>query len=65
MAVVNTAVSDWTSLLSYSDPNQNINMNFLFLSAGGNPFTTYLGQWTGRKIRNPWPGRASIPIRRR
>ncbi len=48
MAVVNTAISDWTSLLSYSDPNQNINMNFLFLPAGQNPFTTFLGLWTSQ-----------------
>ena len=48
MAVVNQAISDWTNLLSYSDPNQNINMNFLFVPEGGNPFTTQLGQWTNQ-----------------
>jgi hypothetical protein len=47
MTVANTAINDWTSLLSYTDPNQNINMNFLLLPAGGNPFTTFLGQWQG------------------
>ncbi|MGN6368299.1 MAG: PEP-CTERM sorting domain-containing protein [Phycisphaerae bacterium] len=53
MAVANTAINDWTNLLSYSDPNQNINMTFLFLPAGGNPFTTYLGQWQGSVVNPP------------
>jgi hypothetical protein len=61
MTVVNTAISDWTSLLSYTDPNQNINMNFLLLPAGGNPFTTFLGLWTSQGSTAPPPGTNLFP----
>jgi hypothetical protein len=64
-AVVNEAISDWTSVLSYTNPNQNINMEFLFISAGlnvsvGPPPTGYLGLWTGQyaapqnAVVDPW-----------
>ena len=64
-AVVNEAISEWTSILSYTDPNQNINIMFEFHSAGLNvlPGTTptgYLGLWSGQysapagAVVDPW-----------
>jgi hypothetical protein len=50
IAVVNEAISDWTSILSYTGSPQNINMTFQFTSAGINNTGTntgYLGLWTG------------------
>jgi hypothetical protein len=64
-AVVNEAINDWTSILSYSDPNQNINILFEFHSAGLNVLpgptpTGYLGLWSGQysapvgSVVDPW-----------
>jgi hypothetical protein len=49
MAIVDEAINDWTSVLSYNDPNQNINMTFEFQDGGSDPFNsaTYLGTWRG------------------
>src|SRR5271165_6054125 len=62
MAIVNQAISDWTSVLSYTDPNQNINMTFQFLDGGSDPFNsmTYLGSWRGI-INSPPTGTNVFP----
>jgi hypothetical protein len=58
-AVVMEAVSDWTSILSYTDPSQNIPMTFQFTAAGTAP-GAYLGLWVGNYSANegdnvtPW-----------
>src|ERR1700749_2884186 len=58
-AVVMEAINDWTSILSYTDPNQNIPMTFQFTAAGTAP-GAYLGQWMGTLSANlgdnvtPW-----------
>ncbi len=54
--VVNEAIGDWTSILSYTPSPQNINITFVFTSAG-NP--GYLGLWQGNAPGNvndlsPW-----------
>ncbi len=43
-AVVNEAISDWESVLSYTASPQNINMTFQFTAAGSGG---YLGLWQG------------------
>ena len=47
MGIVNQAIGDWTCMLSYTDPNQNIPMLFIFQHGGTDPFAAnaYLGHW--------------------
>ncbi|HUO10407.1 MAG TPA: hypothetical protein VM008_19025 [Phycisphaerae bacterium] len=62
MAIVNQAINDWTSVLSYTGPNQNIDMSFQFLDGGSDPFNsmTYLGSWRGI-INSPPTGTNVFP----
>jgi len=59
-AVVNQAIDDWTSVLSYSDPNQNINVNFQFVSLGTGGPTPTLGVWSANDMPVP-PGTNVFP----